>query len=147
MTESSIHLPRSLVNQLLHCAQSSPDREVCGLIGGKSGEPVSCYPVANVADRPETRFRLDPKAQIDTVRILRDQGEDLFGIFHSHPTSPAEPSEIDLAEIGYPDVCYLIISLNTKGVLEMRGFRLKEDRRFGEVELVLRPEEDAGCSV
>lgn len=138
MIAETVHLSRSLVNQLLHCAQASPDMEVCGLIGSKAGEPVSWYPVANIADHPEQRFRLDPKGQIDVMRTMRDAGEELFAILHSHPTSPAEPSQIDLAEMGYPEVCYLIISLNTKGVLEMRGFRLGADRRFGEVELVMK---------
>jgi hypothetical protein len=31
---------------------------------------------------------------------------------------------MDIEEATYPGVLYLIISLNTKGVLEMRGFRL-----------------------
>lgn len=140
MTLDTVSLSRSLVNQLLHCAQSSPDMEICGLVGSKAGEPVTWYPVANVADQPERRFRLDPQGQIDAIRSMREAGEDLFAILHSHPTSPAEPSDIDLAEIGYPDACYLIISLNTKGVLEMRGFRLRQNRQFEELELVLKEE-------
>ncbi|NJD06666.1 MAG: M67 family metallopeptidase [Methylococcaceae bacterium] len=133
----AVRLPRALVNQLLHCAQSSPDLEVCGLIGAQAGTPATWYPVANVADHPDRRFRLDPAGQIEALRAMRETGEELFAILHSHPTSPAEPSQIDLAEIGYPETCYLIISLNTKGVLEMRGFRLGQDRHFGEVDLVL----------
>jgi proteasome lid subunit RPN8/RPN11 len=57
---------------------------------------------------------------------MREAGEDLLAIYHSHPASPAAPSSIDIAEAGYPDAIYLIISLNTKGVLEMRGFRIRE---------------------
>lgn len=136
----AIRLPSAMVNQLLHCAQCSPELEVCGLIGGRAGTPTTWYPVANVADHPDRRFHLDPKGQIDALRRMRETGEDLFAILHSHPTSPAEPSQVDLAEIGYPAACYLIISLNTKGVLEMRGFRLGANREFAEVALVLREE-------
>jgi proteasome lid subunit RPN8/RPN11 len=57
---------------------------------------------------------------------MREQGEELFGIYHSHPHSPAEPSDTDLRQAGYPEALYLIVSLNTKGVLEMRGFRLRD---------------------
>lgn len=56
---------------------------------------------------------------------MRNQGEELFAIYHSHPTAPAQPSSADLELAAYPDAVYLIISLNTKGILELRGFRIE----------------------
>jgi proteasome lid subunit RPN8/RPN11 len=138
MPLEEVELPRPLVNQLLHCAQISPAAEVCGLIGAKAGAPHTCYPVRNTADAPDVRFQLDAREQLEAMRQMRERGEDLFAIFHSHPTSPAEPSPLDLAEAAYPEALYLIISLNTKGVLEMRGFRLTPDKSFAEVELMLK---------
>ncbi|MCX7675779.1 MAG: M67 family metallopeptidase [Alteraurantiacibacter sp.] len=138
MTQASVALPRSLVNQLLHLAQSSPEAEVCGLIGALADEPVSCYPVANVASDPARRFRLDPAGQIAAMRQMRERGERLYAIFHSHPSAPAEPSPLDRAEASYPDTLYLIISLNTQGVLEMRGFRQAQENGFQEVALYLK---------
>ena len=67
---------------------------------------------------------------------MRDQGEELFAIYHSHPTSPAIPSAVDLEQAVYPAALYLIISLNTKGLLEMRGFRI-DDRKAVEIPLIL----------
>jgi proteasome lid subunit RPN8/RPN11 len=133
-----IELPRALVNQILHHAQASPDWEVCGLIGAKADLPYSCYPVANVAAAPQTRFQLDPAGQIAAMRQLRENGETLFAIFHSHPQSPAEPSAIDIAEAAYLEALYLVISLNTKGVLEMRGFWIAADKTVSEVRLLLK---------
>jgi len=123
-----IILPRHLVNGILHQAQASPDTEVCGLITARKGRPQRCIPVANVSDQPQRLFAMDPKSQIDALRNMRDQDEELFGIYHSHPHSPAEPSDTDLDQAGYPDALYVIVSLNTKGVLEMRGFRLKNNK-------------------
>jgi proteasome lid subunit RPN8/RPN11 len=137
MPSQEIALSRHLVNQLLHYAQSSPDLEVCGLIGAKDGLPGACYPVKNVAEKPDCRFVLDPEEQINAMRLMRERGEELFAIFHSHPAAPAEPSATDLEQAAYPDVLYLIVSLNTKGVLELRGFRIGRDRRVNEVELLL----------
>lgn len=119
-----VTLPRPLVNKLLAHAQHSSDREICGFITSKNGVPVKHYPIINIAETPSCRFRMDPKAQIDAMRQMRERHETLFAIYHSHPTSPAKPSAIDLQEAGYPEVLYLIISLNTKGVLELRGFRI-----------------------
>ena len=123
-----IILPRHLVNQILHQAQISPDVEVCGLITARQGRPQRCIPVANVSEQPQRLFAMDPKQQIDALRSMREQKEELFGIYHSHPHSPADPSDTDLDQAGYPEALYVIVSLNTKGVLEMRGFRLKDGK-------------------
>ncbi len=139
MPNAPIPLPRHLVNQLLHYAQSSPDLEVCGLVGGNNSAPGFCYPVRNAADDPERRYSLDPEEHIAALRAMRDRGEELFAIFHSHPAAPAEPSATDLELAAYPDALYLIVSLNTKGVLELRGFRIDEEKRAVEVELLLEP--------
>ena len=138
MPAKPITLPRELVNQILHHAQSSPELEVCGLIGAKDGLPASCYPVENAAATPQIRFQLDPSGQIEAMRQIRDHGEELFAIFHSHPTAPAEPSTADLADAAYFNALYLVISLNTKGVLEMRGFRIKQDKSVDEIMLLLK---------
>jgi [CysO sulfur-carrier protein]-S-L-cysteine hydrolase len=122
--QEEIHIPRKLAQQLLHIAQNSPDAEICGLVGGKNGVPTTCYPVSNVADHPEQRFLLDAKQQIAAMAAMRDQDEQLFAIYHSHPAAPARPSPTDLEQAAYPEALYLIISLNTKGILEMRGFKI-----------------------
>jgi proteasome lid subunit RPN8/RPN11 len=126
-TMSHITLPRTVVNALLTEAQHSPAKEVCGLISSRNGEPFHVYPVSNASDTPEKLFAMDASGQIDAMRRMREQGEELFGIYHSHPHSPAIPSPEDIERAAYPDALYLIISLNTKGVLEMRGFRLHDN--------------------
>jgi proteasome lid subunit RPN8/RPN11 len=120
------HLPRSIVNQLLHHAQQSSASEVCGLIGGKGGIPSRCYPIANIAPVPQRLFAMDPAQQIAAMRSMREHGEELFAIYHSHPDSPPLPSPTDITQANYPEALYLIISLVTQGVLEMRGFRIKD---------------------
>jgi [CysO sulfur-carrier protein]-S-L-cysteine hydrolase len=126
ITENTdFQIPRRLTNQLLHLAQLSPDYEICGLVGSKNGIPCTCYPIDNVAEQPQQKFLLDAKQQIAALRDMRDQDEDLFAIYHSHPKAPAEPSSYDLEAAVYPDALCLIISLNIKGVLEMRGFKIR----------------------
>lgn len=138
MTEE-IQIPRKIANQLLHLAQLSPEQEVCGLIGGISGTPSHCYPIRNIAELPAQRFLLEPSEQIAALSTMRDQGESLFGIYHSHPHAPATPSATDLELAAYPEALYVIISLDTKGILEMRGFYLNAGQNR-EVSLVLSEE-------
>ncbi len=134
MKQEEFQLPRRVTTQLLHLAQISPKKEICGLIGAKNGIANTCYPVQNIADQPETRFHMDAKQQISAISNIRDKNETLFAIYHSHPTAPAEPSTTDKELAAYPDALYLIISLNTKGVLEIKGFRMI-DESFTEVSL------------
>ncbi|MFZ4703372.1 MAG: Mov34/MPN/PAD-1 family protein [Candidatus Methylumidiphilus sp.] len=140
MPANPIEIPRALVNQILHHAQSFPEREVCGLVGAKDGIPTSWHPVANAAASPQVRFQLDPKGQIEAMRRIRERGEELFAIVHSHPTAPAELSPADLAGAVYLDALYWVISLDTKGVLEMRGFRIAQDKSVEEIKLSLKNE-------
>jgi len=126
-TSEQIKLPRTLINQLMTHAQSREGEEVCGFIANRNGAPVKTYPVANIATPADKRFEMEPRAQVDTIREMREQGEEIFAIYHSHPSSPAAPSQRDIDEFSYPEALSLIISLDTKGVLEMRAFRMATD--------------------
>jgi len=135
MTEH-VRIPRTVINQILHQAQHDPEIEVCGLISGDAQGLKRCYPVANVAGDRRRLFEMDPKRLIDAMRQMRDRGEELNAIYHSHPDAPARPSLEDIRQHEYPDALYLIVSLGTKGVLEMRGFRIR-DGRIEDVEIGL----------
>ena len=95
MTPKEIQIPRKITNQLLHLAQISPDLEICGLIGSKNGLPTHCSPIKNDDELPQHRFLLDAGQQCLTMARLRELGEELFAIYHSHPTAPAHPSTFD----------------------------------------------------
>lgn len=135
MTKQTVRIPRTLANQLLHQAQLSPQQEVCGLIG-KRDDYVECYPIENVASEPGKLFALNAQEQIAAFKAIADKNQQLYAIYHSHPYSPPIPSRIDIVEAHYHDALYLIISLNTKGVLEMRGFYLNQDQTE-EVDLII----------
>lgn len=138
MYQKEVELPRKLVNELLHKAQLSPQQEVCGFVGIKDQE-FSCYGVENIADEPATQFLMEPTQQLTAIKDMREQNQEMFAIYHSHPAAPAIPSARDLEHSAYPDAYYLIISLNTKGVLEMRCFKLLHDENI--VEIILQMKE------
>ncbi len=132
---SSLELPRPLINQLLHYAQINPEHAVCGVISSKNGTALRCYPVAN-ANSPQCRYAMNESELTQTLRQIREQGEELLAIFHSHPVTPPQPSATDIAEDSYPDVMKLIISLDTEGVLEMAAF-FTRNGKIEPVELTL----------
>ena len=135
-TKQTLYLPRPLVNKMLAHAQQHDDVEVCGLIGNDKQDHKSYYPIDNVSNNPNCQFLMDAPQQINAMKKMRERGQELFAIVHSHPTSNAMPSQQDIDESSYKDVLYIIISLNTKGVLEMRAYTQKPDS-MQEIELIL----------
>lgn len=122
----AITLPRAIINQILEQAQASPGAEVCGLMGARDSRPTRCYPVANAADQPLRHFRMEPQQQIAAMREMRERGEELFAIYHSHPEAAARPSAEDLQQAAYPEAYYLIASLATEGTLQLRAYQLQQ---------------------
>ena len=120
-------IPRKLVNQILTHAQQHEHTEACGLISATEGTPMHYYAVKNIASDPAAHFEMEPKQQIAAMKHMREQGEELLAIVHSHPTSPPVPSASDLQKSAYPDAYYIIVSLSTKGVLEMRGYFIDDN--------------------
>lgn len=121
-------LPRPIVNQILHQAQQAEDQEIFGLIAGNEKNFTRCYPVENTVGDKHPLFEMDPKQLINAVRTMRERGEELKAIYHSHPDAPAQPSLADIRQHEYPDVLYLMVSLATRGVLEIRGFSIRDSR-------------------
>jgi len=131
-----IEFPSSLAAEILNHAQQDPRVEVCGLIGGGDSQALSCYPIDNIAEDPVSVFFMDPQQQIQAMRMMRENDETLFGIYHSHPHSPAIPSPKDIEEASYPDAFYFVVSLNTKDVPEMNVFTI-HDKQVTPVELII----------
>ena len=107
-------LQKQINEQMLAHASSTPNIEVCGLLGGHDNRALSVYPIKNIAQDQSCRFLMDPEEQINAMCIMREKGEDLRGIYHSHPFSPPIPSDLDRKSAAYPDVFYFIISLSDK---------------------------------
>lgn len=109
-----VYLQHQINEQILAHAASTPDIEVCGLLGGHENRALSVYPVKNIARDQSSQFLMDPEQQIAAMRNMRERGEEFWGIYHSHPCSPAILSIRDKQNAAYPDVFYFILSLEEK---------------------------------
>lgn len=118
---------------MLEHARASPGEEVCALLGGISGAPRTFYPMTNTAPDRARRYFIDPVDQIAAMRRMREQGEELVGIFHSHPGGEAVPSAIDLAEAAYPGAVYFIAAPGAEP--ELRAWHY-DGQAFSEITLV-----------
>jgi len=107
----TLQLPVALYQNLLAHALATPTLEVCGLLGGVGATATRLYRIANIAATPQVAFAMDPQAQLAAMLEMRGRGETLVGIYHSHPTTAAQPSATDLEQAAYPGVAFLIVSL------------------------------------
>lgn len=56
-------------------------------------------------------FSMDTGQIQQVFQIISNRGEQLVGIYHSHPIAPPYPSREDIEYAPYSDVAYLILSL------------------------------------
>jgi len=102
-------LPARIVDEVIQYAKNEYPNEACGLLVGR--ESVDRFiATKNVSSSPH-QFEIDPSELIATLRSLRETGEHLIAIFHSHPHGPAEPSKTDIERSYYPESAHLIVSL------------------------------------
>ena len=104
-----------------HALDCSPN-ECCGLLGGKGGFITALYPLRNTAEKPETRYFAAPEDLFAAMRRIREAGQELLAIYHSHPRTAAYPSATDVELAFYPEAIYFIISL--AGEIDLRAFKI-----------------------
>jgi len=84
---------------------------------------------------PTTRYVIDPREQLKVFRSIDAAGEELLGIYHSHPVSQPYPSPTDRAEAHYTDVVYVLVSVRTAKP-EVAAFRIGADKFIKRVTLI-----------
>ena len=122
-----IMLQRAHVDQMCAHAREANPAECCGLIGGEDiSRARSVYRLSNVAANPLVAYEAAPEELFAAQRLMRERGEQLLGIYHSHPRSlDPLPSETDVRLAYYPSAVYFIIGLSA-GCARLRAFRISE---------------------
>lgn len=124
-----IYLKESQYHEILkHCLKSVPE-EACGLLGGRiegdSRIVEKVYLLTNTDHSPE-HFCMDAKEQFAAIKDMRSHEWKLIGNFHSHPASPARPSEEDKRLAFDPEARYLILSLQNTSKAVLKAFIIKQ---------------------
>lgn len=137
-----ITLQTSHRDQIFAYARAADPAECCGLIGGDDdGTAKTIYPMRNVAADKIVSYEAAPEDLLAAQRLMRERGEELLAIYHSHPlaTEPA-PSERDVRQAYHPKAVYLIVGLAGPEPV-MHAFQIsKRERRWQRVEYVITDE-------
>jgi proteasome lid subunit RPN8/RPN11 len=108
-----------------HARASSPE-ECCGLLGGRGGRAEGVYRLRNVAGEASVAYEAAPEDLFAAQRRMRERGEELLGIYHSHPRSADPvPSATDVKLAFYPSAVYFIVGLGGAEPT-LRAFRISE---------------------
>jgi proteasome lid subunit RPN8/RPN11 len=132
----------SQLEEIFAYAKETAPAECCGLIGGGADKQASSiYSLRNIASNPNVAYEAAPEDLFAAQRQMRDRGEQLIGIYHSHPRSHEPvPSETDVRLAYYPQAVYFIIGLAGQQPI-MRAFRISErDQRWEGVEYAIADE-------
>ncbi len=105
-----------------HAREQAP-RECCGMLVGTPAHVTRAMRARNL-ETGATRFLIDPHDHIAALKWARERQLDVVGFYHSHPRSPAFPSETDVAESGYSGVMHLIVGGAGEPWSETRVFEL-----------------------
>ena len=122
MSEGNLSLAPGLLEDVIAHARQCYPREGCGLLSGRQ-VATRFIPVENSA-AGETAYEMDPAQLINALRGLRDDGEDLIAIYHSHPKGPPQPSRSDIERAYYPEAAHLIVSLSELERPRAAAFRI-----------------------
>lgn len=102
--------------------------EACGLLSGEKNTVQTCWAMVNILHSPNA-FEIDTKEIQATLHKIKEIGEQLVGIYHSHPTAPPIPSTDDIIYANYPKEAYVIISLS-KTIPEVRCFHIIDQKVY-----------------
>jgi proteasome lid subunit RPN8/RPN11 len=123
-----LFMPETLGESLKAFARQGYPHETCGLLlGVRRGDEHVVSRVRRArnlnVERAEDRYELDPADFLAADREARAAGQDIVGIWHSHPNNPARPSATD-RDGAWPGWSYLIVSVGREGTGEIRSWRL-----------------------
>jgi len=116
-------------------AKNGLPNEACGLIAGNIDNDIKTvwkvYLLSNPDDSP-VHFSIDPKEQLAVIKDMRASGFTLLGNFHSHPSTPARPSEEDIKMFYDSKASYLILSLAESNPV-LKAFGIKDGEAVQQV--------------
>jgi proteasome lid subunit RPN8/RPN11 len=115
--------------------------ECCGLLLGSFGSEgklvTETFPISNAREESakRNRFLITPEELMKGERYARQHDLEVVGFYHSHPDSPAVPSQYDL-EHAWPTYSYIIVSTSADRADDLFSWEQEPDRsRFNQEEI------------
>jgi proteasome lid subunit RPN8/RPN11 len=122
-----LEIPEDLLRGVIEHARQEYPLECCGILAGKNGKISKVYSMENM-DKSSSSYLMAPEQQLRVFQEIEEEGLELSAIYHSHPHSPAFPSQRDVDYAFHPDSLILIISLMDQEAPEIGAFRIENGK-------------------
>ena len=117
--------------------------ECCGLLIGRfdaddTKTVVETYAISNAREESakRNRFLIQPEELMRGERYAASKKLEVVGFYHSHPESPAVPSQYDL-EHAWPTYSYIIVSVKNQKAGDLFSWEQDPDRSKFESEKMI----------
>lgn len=110
MQTHTIKISQKNIKELRQHAISAGNNESCALLFGKKNHVKEIHVTDNANKHPEKFFTMSAVQLINAYKTAEKLGLEVIGIFHSHPTSKAIPSETDIKYMRVNPVVWVIYS-------------------------------------
>lgn len=124
----AIHLSAEAISSIRAHGRETYPHECCGALVGEGDRVQLAFALPNTTEEgPRRRFLVRPDDYRQAEALVRKQGLELLGFYHSHPDHPAVPSQYDL-DHAWPSFAYVIVSVHAGHDQDLRSWRLSDDR-------------------
>lgn len=121
---TKIRIDRKIIEAIIDHAEREMPFEACGYLAAKNGLITKHYELKNM-DKANDHFTMDAKEQFAAVKDMRVNDLTLSAVYHSHPETPARPSQEDIRLAFDPEISYVIVSLASDNPI-VRSFKIKK---------------------
>ena len=123
MSEQATQLPKAIWDEIVAHSREGKPEEICGILRGRGLTAYELYRARNMAEERIENYTVDPQTLLKQFDF-EDSGDEMMGIYHSHPVSVAYPSATDAWNAHYPESIYYICSLEFDDAPTIRAFRM-----------------------
>ena len=120
-----LEIPEDILEQMIAQAIRETPIEACGILGGTEGKVSRLYEMTN-AEASCEHFTMVPEEQFKVVKEMRADGISMQAVYHSHPETPARPSEEDIRLAVMPGATYVILSLVDEKGPDVKAFQIED---------------------
>ncbi len=122
----TLKIERKILAAMLAHGRREMPNEACGYLAAKDGVICRHHELKNLDAAPD-HFTMEPAEQFAAIRKMREEGMAPAAVYHSHPETPARPSEEDISLANDPNTAYVIVTL-VEGTEPVRAFRINQGR-------------------
>ena len=123
MSTESLVITSEAASSIVHFCRASLPNEAGGFIIGREGIGTRVVSLRNISSSPVDSIRFADEDVIQLFTLADAVGDEVYAVWHSHPTSEPKMSQADVAAAMDPSLAYMIVSMKDDRVAS-RAYRM-----------------------